>query len=1025
MDIIVLPFGAPAWERRKQIIRDIIESRPGPPYDYRDVLYLVPNERTVKTLRRLFLDVLEDATGAKACIPPDVSALNRLISRKAKSAARRPVVEEMARGLALEEICRKAAGELDVPGMNADVLGPSLAPMLGDALDMLYKYGVAERAVSPFASDSLPVKLLLKSKKEYEKWLDRHGLADLYYPDRYAPGTGEFASYRRVVLDGFYDADPAELSVLKALASAPGCTFLIEAPGLSKDSVQEGMPYMGTDRLLAELGSDVAVMSADKAGAEADALSGAVFGGRRLHDTETMIKGLSGWSSDIRVVGALSPAEEAGFIAGSIKDLYRERQIDLNRVLVFFPDQDTYLPLIEDAFGDLGIPYHVSQGRLMMRSPVVKAFLDAASLPLDKYPYRGMRRVFSSRFIQLAGGGNAPDMFDAFARKAGITGGRGRWLDGLARACDPETEAVLRPRMARLFSATGPFEAKAQPLSAWCQAAAKLINDCGLTGTVEGMDGSRPELKDALDGLTGILDEMRGAASRLKGTVGLPEFLYMVRKSLSGRRCRPGREMLSGVRVLGALETLSEPFDVIYAGGLAEGSMPRAGKPDIFFTPEISKKLGLPGDAEQRAREARLFMGLALGAKRVFLCYPESSDGSPVSPSPYIRALEPFFEAGVIQKSQRVCRALEPGRALGPSAYLRALAFNASLAGIKEPELQEALDVLPDGAPGLDRARIFLSAPTPGSAPRPPEKKKFRVTELEEYILCHYRYYHDQVAKSAPPDEPEDDVAPHRAGSIIHEILRDFYEGRENVTASTRDEALTKLVSIADGKFRYLPDTAANRELKRRFIGFLAPRFIEEEIALTGTGSRVCATETPIEIEVDDPEAGHIVITGKIDRIELGRGGDFTVADYKTGRYTTTRGELFQLPLYAYMLMKKPEVIGASGSVPRPTGFVYYNLKEGTMRDEAAYDEEAAPESLLKKSPKRKLLAKEMKALVDGAYDKAMEAVRGILAGRFEPTCAKDFVCQRCIYAAVCTVGKKAGDAEPEDGAKGAGDEED
>ncbi len=1022
METIILPFGQPAWERRKAVLREIITARPGPPYDFRGVLYIVPNERTVKTLKALFLDVLVTERDVRACIPPEITALNRFIVGRARSASVAPIIDDMAKGLLLEGFCRKAAGDVGVHGIPPEVLGPSLAPMLADALNNLYKFGVSKAAIKSLASESLPLTLLIKVKAEYEKWLDTHGLADLYYPAAYRPGQGEFKGITSVVMDGFYDADPVELSVLASLADIPDSRFILEAPGLSGEgSSPEGMPYYGTHRLLEALGGgSLPVPENDATSIEAEVFSGAVFGGRPLHESVSIIEGMTSFTREIKVVGALNPAEEVCFVAGSIKRACLQESLDPNKALVFFTDLDAYLPLLEEAFADAGIPYHLSQGYPLTQSPVVTALYDLLSLPSENYSFRAMRKVFSSPFVMLDGDGNRPDLLDGFARQAGITSGRRRWL---------EAPVTLRPRIDRLLLLVKPFDVSLRPLSGWTRAVQELIKSSGLAGKVEGLKDARPGLSHALDVLVGVIESLDEAARSIKAQMSLTEFLYILRKSLSGRRYKAGVDIRSGVRVLDALEVISEPFDVIYACGLIENSLPQARRPDLFFTPDTLGRLNIPGGSEVRTRDARLFLSLMLAAPRAFLCYPESRNGSPASPSPYIRALEPFFRADVIEKSTRVSRPMEPDKAQGPGEFMRALSFAASIEGIKAAQdIASSLKHLPEGTPGLERAKALLAPASLASPPRPPDKRTFRVTELEEYNLCHYRYYQGRVAGSAPPDEPEDDVAPHKAGILVHEILRDFYKDKKPVTASNVDESLTRLVLLANKKFEKLPDTTGNREIRRRFIEFIAPSFVAAEAEFSGTGYTVCGTEIPIEIEVDDKEAGHVVITGKIDRLELDREGKFNIVDYKTGSYPGSGKplkDMFQLPLYAHILSERPELIKDGQRPTHPASLVYYNLKQGTMRDVVAYDSDVGPEAGRKTPRQRKKTHEEMDGLLKGAYETAIDAVRGILSGRFEPTCDSAFICQRCIYIAVCARGKGIAGEGAEEEAKGGDDAKD
>ncbi|MBI5695664.1 MAG: hypothetical protein HZC51_07995, partial [Nitrospirae bacterium] len=441
MKTYILPFGGHAWGRRREILREIVSGSPGPPYDYGHILYLAPNEQKLRTLKVTFLEALEEVAGAKGCIPPRFIVLNQFIRSHVVPASSRPVVDDMTRGLVIEELCVKAAGRIGASGLSPEAAGPSLARPVADALDLLYLHGVEDGRARAALGDGMPARILMDVKREYESWLRRHGLADLSaLKGSYRPVPDTFAGHGLVVMDGFYDADPCETRVLSALAASAGeCIFLLEAPGLgSPGSTGPGMPYFGADLLMRALGADggqaespspPAILYsstidppplrgrvAQRAGlggnevlpqgergattddAEADAYIGALFAGRHLNGSLAAVRALAPDGREVRVEGALNPAEEVCRIAGDIKESYLNGGLpDLGRVLVFFPSPDGYLPLVEEAFRDMGIPYYLSQGKPLAQSPVVAALMNILALPVDGYTYRGIRRVLSSQ----------------------------------------------------------------------------------------------------------------------------------------------------------------------------------------------------------------------------------------------------------------------------------------------------------------------------------------------------------------------------------------------------------------------------------------------------------------------------------------------------------------------------------------------------------------------------------------------------------------------------------------------------
>lgn len=985
MRLHLLPFGAPAWERRKTIFKDIIAARPGPPYDLRGVVYLAPNERTVRMMKVLFLDAIHEATGSKGCIPSAFHALNRFISGRVRQSSKARVVEGLERELVIEELCRKVARRTPELGLHTEV-GLSLAPLVCAALDKIYTFGADERRMREFARDSLPLGFLMEVKGAYETWLERNGFADISALRAvYRPGPDEFG-FGAVILDGLYDADPAEMRVLKALAMTPESHLIIQAPGIRLDgTATEGSPYFGTEGIIRELCGDITTEEAfGQHNMEAAILAGALFEGAPVRKSYEAIKALGEKRREITVAGALNPAEEVYFIARDIKESCLDGNgPSLDRILVY-PASAAYLPIIREAFTDYGIPHHISQGTPLTQSPVVASFLDLLSLPAERFSFSAMRRVFASPFIRLWPDGNRLEAFDVFARKGGITGGRQRWVKAADGTAGNNGDLSFIPPLRQLLSLAGRVNGT-KSLVAWADDCLHVLNDAGFPGAVEQYSDDRPEIAAAFEALLKELQRIKEYQAAMPGGMEAGRFVRVLKKLLSEKSFSANSGTVSGVRILGRQEVFSEPFDAVYACGLSDGTLPAPVRRDIFLPDGLAKALGLPASRESLTRDARLFLALLLSANKAALTWPESAAKGPSSPSPYIRALEPLIRAGYAAEMKRVCRPVGPEAALGPDELIRTLSLSGAKPG-------DAVQAKPD-------------------AFTPVGKKKFSVTELEEYLLCRYRYYQARVLKSAPVEDPDEDIAPHEAGSIIHEILRDFCA--EHVEREDNSAALERLKGIALKQFKKLPRTLVNSELVRRFMEKVAPRFIETEARLAGGSFHVARTEEKIEAEVPDGEGGTITLTGKIDRVELDADGNFIVADYKTGKYPGSGKPLnkqFQLPLYAYILRSSEQTLG--GKPPRPAGFVYYNLREGRMRDVVCYDADVLGESLKGVPAKRGKSCEEVDALIDKCVGEAVSAVKGIISGEFSPNCEEPFVCKSCSYIEVCRRGEAKADEE-------------
>jgi RecB family exonuclease len=965
----ILPFGPPAWERRQEILAGVIASRPGPPWDFRDMLYLVPNERMVKSVRALFLDALFDKTGASGCIPPDIMALNRFIQSRVDGAK---TISPLARKLLLEEVCQALT---DVPGLEDEALLRSLSWPVSEALEKAYLHNAGDRLLHASDNQAL-LSALASAKKEYERRLSELGLFDqARLLSQWEPKAGGFPEYRLIVLDGFYDALPHELRLMKALLSGRTLYFILEAPGLSSGGLSaeqretgglggEGMPYSGTERLINELFPGVEIRP-DNPAAEEDAqlLSGAVFLGRPLTETVKLLKARGPRPVKRRIISALTIEDEVAFIARTIKERALAGNLRLDRTLVMFPEPRRYSHAFRKIFDDYGIRYSFQETWPLIGEPLTQVFLDLLSIPAEDYPFRLMRRAFYSPLIRLGDAGNDAVEFDRYARIEAITGGRRRW-EVLARGARLPFTAELNALLDLLKT----LDAREMHPAKWAELAMELLERSGIASAA--LESPEPL---PIEPLKGTLDELRAALKNLTARVTLGRFIGILKGALSEVQTGRKADAFSGVRVLGRLEAFSEAFDTVFIAGLNSGSFPVAVRRDLFSLDEK----GLAGSAslDARTRDSRLFMGLILGAGEVYLSYPKESGGKPSSPSPWIMALKPFVIAGAVEEINDYCRTSSLEDSLGEEEFIRALSMNGYGSAAAPPPA-----VHPHASPAI-------------------QKRRFSVTELEDYIKCPYRYYHRWVLKDLPPEEPSDDAAPDASGRAVHAILAKFYTKRNRpVRKAEVAEAYKKLTELADKEFSALADTLANREAKRRFMEKIAPRVLAADAELP-PGTVIEDVEKKVEGELPVSDTETVTVVGKVDRLELGEGGAFAIVDYKTGRYPGNGVPFksgFQLPLYAFLLRKYlPE--------KRPSAFVYYNLgKTGETRDIVCYDTTLHSGRAVNSKERKREGGEKMDEHIDSIAGKASEAARGIIAGEF-PKAKDEDECRYCEVADACS----------------------
>jgi len=987
----ILPFGGPAWDFRRELLAEIASMRPGPPYDYSDVLYLVPNSHAVATLQRMFLDALRSVHGVSGCIPPVMMALNGFVSRAAASVPGPPVTDPITRSLAIGSLTKSLAGKLDGHGFQPETLAGSVSGRVAERLEELETGGGVE-ALEALGSGRPLTGLLHDVGVAYRSWLLEHGLRDPYaLRSSYSPTPEDFLRYNRVVLDGFYDADPVELRLMEALSGHPGCTFLVEAPGVSSVlSGEEGSPYASTKALFGKLG----IKTPADPDPDAHFVTGALFGGVTLTEAAAFARDSNPLEGRVGVFEAEDEDSEIRHIAKDIKRSYMDGRLKLlSDAALFLPSADDYLQAVRTVFGDAGIPYRYPGGTPVSRFAPVRDAMGLLALPASGYRFAGIRAALSSPFFSFSPDKKALAAFTRHARREGITGGAANmvrlsgWLAELApESGDSESYMRASKALEVLLELTAGFDASRRRLSEWAGMSLELLEGAGLPDTLTSFEETDPELGRAYAAFSGLVEEVRSASARIGTPVIYSEFLMVLRDEAGRLRLTDESDDRDAVNIVSRLQLNTAPRKAVYAAGLVESAMPAAPSPDPLIPERVAEELGLQTTRDLKDRDIRAIASIALSGCNVMLTYPRTYRSRAASPSPYVRALVPFTG-----KAVKVGRP-GPEGSIGPADALSAVVSAYAKEG--GGKLAEAIAGLPDTVPGRMRAIRSLESKEDGGGAPGYDPEHFTVTEIDGYLTCGWRYYQLRVLGLGKLEDPEEDFAPHMAGSAVHRVMHRFHDTAASpVTPESKDDVLGRLREIAKEEFSSLPETLRNMELKKRFIEDVAPRFIDSEAGRSESGYRTAEAEYKLSIKLEDGT----VITGKIDRLDISEDGCFEVGDYKTGRYPTKPEEQFQLPVYAEMVKRDEGLERKHGGKLRPVSFVYYNLKGGeTMRDVVMHESG-------KTTGKDKKSTEDIGEFTDKAMQRLAKAVSSIRSGVFEPDQKVGYFCiNYCEFKPVC-----------------------
>lgn len=395
----------------------------------------------------------------------------------------------------------------------------------------------------------------------------------------------------------------------------------------------------------------------------------------------------------------------------------------------------------------------------------------------------------------------------------------------------------------------------------------------------------------------------------------------------------PGEDDLDRVRLMTAHAAKGLEFDHVFVLRLNSSSFPTNYRERLFeFPAALRRSVAAQGDSNEvhRQEERRLFyVAMTRARESLVLC---------ARPGKNKRRRPTAFVAELLDDA-----ASKP--------YRREVSVPA-------PETVEPrfdIDAATQPAIGLE---AWLLAPPSARLVSP----SLSATAVEMYEKCPLRFKLTRDWNIPGPPS-----AALEYGTIIHSVLKDFYDALRDRRARTPEQVLDLFHREIQATYF---DDPHQRDLYRRqgeeqLTLFLAARAQEPQPDVVGT-------ELSFELKI-----GGVRVVGRMDRIDRVDGG-LAVIDYKTGsaRKQKDADESLQLSLYA---MAAKERFGGY-----PARLLVYNLEDAGV-----------------------ISTERSEARLETARERVVAVAAGISAGHFDPN-PDLFTCRWCEYRNLCPATERA-----------------
>lgn len=452
----------------------------------------------------------------------------------------------------------------------------------------------------------------------------------------------------------------------------------------------------------------------------------------------------------------------------------------------------------------------------------------------------------------------------------------------------------------------------------------------------DSLSGAMVHVRNELNILGACIDAVRITAEGLEKYDIEPkssDALALLNSLLSSGTVRFEGEPLSGLQIIGALETRMLDFDYVIIPSLNEGKYPVTIRKNSLIPEKLRRGFGMSTSRFRESMYAYNFYRLIARAKEVVLIYDSRIDELTAgAPSRYLAQLRELYARNIVKE------------------------YSAVLSGKMEKS-----DVA-----GSSGDHSLLAAPffTPGS------ERCLSASAINKYISCPLSFFSESLCGIYELEEPDEYLSPSNFGTVLHETLRELYPVASpakgvKITEQYLDRCISQtdrirhilIKNIHRFHIKDIPKEAGEKEIAEAIarpltsdLRLLLRQMLDTVIATlrydrSKTPFNYFGSEVKVEGTFSLPGCGEVNLKAKIDRID-DIGGSVRVVDYKSGSASieTFNKENFfkdakyhqelQLGLYSWMLRK-------SGLMPALTYFpvatIYPIVKMGA--DELKEDE--------------------------------------------------------------------------------------
>lgn len=637
---------------------------------------------------------------------------------------------------------------------------------------------------------------------------------------------------------------------------------------------------------------------------------------------------------DVEILDAPCIEDEVRQAAVKIKEIYKEKSIELDKIAVIVPQKEEYEDTLLEIFKEYGIHISLSDTELLSKIPFIKTIAALFRLKKERYNKNLLEDIVTSPYLCIPNRYDALKVLERYFKGADTEA----FLDKLPKDFkveNSEEQDSYIEKISKLKDSYVEFknmiDEKLSKLKdkasfeEYKNAVIDIIDELDIKKRIiclyKDIKISQEIMLRDLKALVGFIDMLNNLGEIYKHQtidIDYEEFLDILNENIASATVTISPKKSYGVKVLTPDLIRGTSYDYVFIIGLNEGKFPKITKSTGIYTSrekEIIYNLGVNfgfGAFEMEKEKIRFILSIASAKEGLTLSYRTSGeDGSYISKSQFLDEVMLKLNIQKEFKERKV-------RTMRDRFYIRKIYSRDELVKIyciskdsKIKEIDNNIRCLDDAIKIEEKRNCSIFTEYDGliDIKRFKDSNKnnvFSASKIMSYNKCAFKYFIENVLNIKKWDV--DVYSSLNFGNIYHYVFENYYKDYINKTLEYNEDKINYLANAAFEKHGLEFDDNYTKITREQLLENIKS-FIKIDIEYKNKIKfRPYFIEK--EFEIDDLIDG-IKIKGRIDRVDMEYDGDnptgrYIIQDYKIsnarGLSDMLKGDAIQVVLYYYVV---------------------------------------------------------------------------------------------------------------------------